>query len=86
MEAVVVMETHGLVRAHQGMQPEARLLQALARTRVAAVQDGLPVFLGEGVDGAEERAKARVVVNVLLAVGGEQKVAARLEAELAEDA
>lgn len=54
LEAVVIMEAHGLVRAHQGMQPEARLLQAPARARVAAVQDGLPVLLGEGVDGAEE--------------------------------
>lgn len=71
LEAVVVMEAHGLVRAHQGMQPEARLLQALARAGVAAVQDGPPVFLGEGVDCTEERAEARVVVHVLLAVGGE---------------
>lgn len=86
LEAVIVMEAHGLVRAYQGMQSEARLLQALARARVAAVQDGLPVFLGEGVNGTEERAEARVIVNVLLAVDGEQEVAARLEAELAKDA
>lgn len=37
LEAVVVMEAQGLVRAHQGMQLETRLLQALARARVTAV-------------------------------------------------
>ena len=81
LEAVIVMKSQGLVRTHQGMQLETRLLQALARARVAAVQDGLPVFLGEGVDSAEERAEARVVVHVLLAMGGEKEIAARLEAE-----
>lgn len=47
---------------------------------MAAVEDGLSVFLGEGVYRAEEGREVRFGVNVLLAVGGEQEVASRLQA------
>lgn len=80
LEAVVVVEAHGLVRAHERVQREAGGLQAPAAARVAAVEDGPAVLLRERVDGAEERAEVGLGVDVLLAVGGEQEVAAGLQA------
>lgn len=46
LQLVVVVEAHGLVGAHQGVQLEARGLQAFAGAGVAAVEDGLSVLLG----------------------------------------
>ena len=46
---------------------------------MAAVENRLPVLLRERVDGAEERAEVGLGVDVLLAVGGEQEVAALLQ-------
>lgn len=80
LQLVIVVEAHGLVGTHQGVRLEARGLQALAGAGVAAVEDGLSIFLGEGVYRAEEGREVRFGVNVLLAVGGEQEVASRLQA------
>lgn len=79
LQPVVVVEPHGLVRPHQGVEGEAGLLEALAAPGVAGVEDGLLVLLGEGVDGTEQGAKAPLVVDVLLAVRGEQEVPALVE-------
>ena len=79
LQLVVVVEPHRLVGAHQGVQLEARGLQAFAGAGVAAVEDGLSVLLGQGVDGVEEALEVPLSVDILLAVGGEQEIAARLQ-------
>ena len=85
LQAVVVVKAHGLVHAHARVQLEAGGLQALAGARVAGVQDRHVVFLRERVDGGEQAREVGLGVDVLLAVGGEQHVLLRLQAELGED-
>ena len=85
LQAVVVVEAHGLVHAHARVQLEARSLQALAGARVAGVQDRHVVLLGQRVDGGEQAREVRLRVDVLLAVGGQQHVAPGLQSELGED-
>ena len=85
LQAVVVVEAHGLVHAHARVQLEARGLQALAGARVAGVQNRHVVFLGQGVDRGEQAREVRLGVDVLLAVGGEQHVALGLQAEFGQD-
>lgn len=79
LQAVVVVEAHGLVHADERVERKAGGLQALARSRVAAVEDRLAVLLRKRVDGAEQRAEVGLRVDVLLAVCGEQEVAAGLQ-------
>ena len=85
LQAVVVVEAHGLVHAHALVELEARGLQALAGTRVAGVQDRHVVLLGQRVDRGEQAREVGLGVDVLLAVGGQQHVLLRLQAELGED-
>lgn len=85
LQAVVVVEAHGLVHAHARVQLEAGGLQALAGARVAGVQDRHVVFLGQRVDRGEQAREVRLGVDVLLAVRREQHVLLRLQAELGED-
>ena len=85
LQAVVVVESHGLVHAHAQVQLEAGGLQALAGARVAGVQDRHVVFLRQRVDRGEQAREVRLCVDVLLAVGGQQHVALGLQAELGED-
>lgn len=85
LQAVVVVEAHGLVHAHARVELEARGLQALAGARVAGVQDRHVVSLRERVDGGEQAREVRLGVDVLLAVRREQHVLLRLQAELGED-
>ena len=86
LQAVVVVEAHGLVHAHARVELEAGGLQALAGARVAGVQDRHVVLLGQRVDGGEQAREVRLGVDVLLAVGGQQHVAPGLKAKLGEDA
>lgn len=85
LQAVVVVEPHGLVHAHVRVELEAGGLQALAGARVAGVQDRHVVFLRERVDRGEQAREVRLGVDVLLAVGGQQHVLLRLQAELGKD-
>ena len=85
LQAVVVVEAHGLVHAHARVQLEAGGLQALAGARVAGVQDRHVVFLRERVDRGEQAREVRLGVDVLLAVGREEHVTLGLQAELGED-
>ena len=85
LQAVVVVEAHGLVHAHARVELEAGGLQALAGARVAGVQDRHVVFLRKRVDGGEQAREVRLGVDVLLAVGGKQHVLLRLQAELGKD-
>ena len=85
LQAVVVVEAHGLVHAHARVELEAGGLQALAGARVAGVQDRHVVLLGQRVDGGEQAREVGLGVDVLLAVCGQQHVALGLQAELGED-
>ena len=85
LQAVVVVEAHGLVHAHARVERKSRGLQALARAGVAGVQDRHVVPLGQGVDGREEAREVRLGVDVLLAVRREEHVALGLQAELRQD-
>ena len=85
LQAVVVVEAHGLVHAHARVQLEAGGLKALAATRVAGVQDRHVVFLRQRVDRGEQAREVRLGVDVLLAVGGQQHVALGLQVELGQD-
>ena len=85
LQAVVVVEAHGLVHAHARVELEAGGLQALAGTRVAGVQDRHVVSLGQRVDRGEQAREVRLGVDVLLAVRGEEHVALGLKAELGKD-
>ena len=85
LQAVVVMEAHGLVHAHALVELKAGSLQTLAGARVAGVQDRHVVLLGERVDRGEQAREVRLGVDVLLAVGREQHVALGLQAELGQD-
>ena len=84
LQAVVVVEAHGLVHAHARVELKAGGLQALAGARVAGVQDRHVVLLRERVDGGEQAREVGLGVDVLLAVGGEQHVALGLQTELGE--
>lgn len=85
LQAVVVVEAHGLVHAHARVQLEAGGLQAFARAGVAGVQDRHVVLLGQSVYRREQAREVRLGVDVLLAVGGEQHVALGLQAERGKD-
>ena len=85
LQAVVVVEAHGLVHAHARVELEAGGLQALAGARVAGVQDRHVVFLGKRVDRGEQAREVRLGVDVLLAVCRQQHVAPGLQSELGED-
>ena len=85
LQAVVVVEAHGLVHVHARVELEAGGLQALAGARVAGVQDRHVVLLRQRVDRGEQAREVGLGVDVLLAVGGEQHVAPGLQAELGED-
>lgn len=85
LQAVVVVEAHGLVHANARVQLEARGLQALSGARVAGVQDRHVVPLRQCVDRGEQAREVRLGVDVLLAVGGQQHVALGLQSELGED-
>ena len=85
LQAVVVVEAHGLVHAHARVELEAGGLQALAGARVAGVQDRHVVLLCQRVDRGEQAREVGLGVDVLLAVGGQQHVALGLKSELCED-
>ena len=85
LQAVVVVEAEGLVLDDAPIELEAGGGEAVARARVAAVEDGHIVFLGHTVDGVEEGAEVGVSVDVFLAVGAQEDVATLLEAKAGVD-
>ena len=76
LQAVEVVEAQWLVGNHARVEHKAAAFQALAAARVAAVEDGHVVLLGHGVHRLEEREEVRIRIDILLAVGREQDVAA----------
>ena len=85
LQAVVVVEAHGLVHADAGVELKAGGLQALAGAWVTGVQDRHVVPLGQRVNGGEQAREVDLGVDVLLAVGGQQHVLLRLQPELGQD-
>ena len=85
LQAVIVVEAHRLMHANPRVQLEARGLQTLARTRVAAVQDWHVVLLSQGVDGGEQAREVCLSVDILLAMRREQHVALRFQTKLGKN-
>lgn len=85
LQAVVVVEAEGFVPYHAAVEPESGLLEALARTRMAAVEDRHVVAFGDGVDGVEEREEILLGVDVLLAVGRQKYIFTFFESEALMD-
>lgn len=80
LQGDVVVETERLVCAHERVELGAALLDAPARPRVHAVEHGHPVLLCQCVHGVDHAREVGLVVDVLLAVRGEQDVAAGFQA------
>ena len=85
LQAVVVVETQGLVLDHPLVQLEAGLLQTLFAAGMAAVQHGHVVLLRHFIDGSEQAYEVLLRVDVLLPVGGKQNVLALLQSQAGVD-
>ena len=79
LQAVVVVETQGLVLDHPLVQLEAGLLQTLFAAGMAAVQHGHVVLLRHFIDGSKKAYEVLLRVDVFLPVGGEQNIPALLQ-------
>lgn len=85
LQTVVVVKSEWLVADDARIEPEAALLQFLARARMAAVEDRHVVLFRDGVDGVEEAEEVLLRVDVLLAVGREKDVFPFFESETLVD-
>ena len=85
LQAVVVMETQGLVLDHPLVQLEAGLLQPLFAAGMAAVQHGHIVLLRHFIDGSEQAYEVLLRVDVLLPVGGKQNVLSLFQSQAGVD-
>ena len=85
LQAVVVVETQGLVLDHPLVQLEAGLLQTLFAAGMAAVQHGHVVLLRHFIDGSEQAYEVLLRVDVLLPVGGKQNVLALFQSQAGVD-
>lgn len=85
LEAVVVVETEGLMLNDARVELEARGGKAIAGARVATVEDGHVVFLRHLVDSSEEGEEVFLRVNVFLTVSGQENELAFLQAEALVD-
>ena len=85
LQAVVVMETQGLVLDHPLVQLESGLLQTLPTARMAAVEHGHVILLRHFIDGRKEAYKVLLRVDILLPVGGKQNVLALFQSQAGVD-
>ena len=85
LQAVVVVETQGLVLDHPLVQLEAGLLQTLFAAGMAAVQHGHVILLRHFVDGRKEAYKVLLRVDILLPVGGKQNVLSLFQSQAGVD-
>ena len=85
LEAVVVVESEGLVADYALVELEAGLFDAVAAARVAAVEYRHVEFLCNGVDCVEEAEEVFLCVDVLFAVGRQKDIFALLETEALVD-
>ena len=85
LQAVVVVETQGLVLDHPLVQLESGLLQTLPTAGMAAVEHGHVILLRHFIDGRKEAYKVLLRVDVLLPVGGKQNVLALFQSQAGVD-
>ena len=85
LQAVVVVETQGLVLDHPLVQLEAGLLQTLFAAGMAAVQHGHIVLLRHFIDGSKKAHEILLRVDVLLPVGGKQNVLSLFQSQAGVD-
>ena len=81
LEAIVVVETKGLVLYDTWVELESALFDTFTRTWVATVEDGHVVLSGHAIDGVEEGEEVFLRVDVLLAMGGQKDITAFLQSE-----
>ena len=81
LEAVVVMESQGLVADDPRVETEPARLEAVTAARMAAVEDRHVISLGHGVDGVEEGEEVLFGVDVLLPVRAQEDVLPLLKPE-----
>ena len=74
LQAVVVVEAEGLVLYDARVELKAGGLQALARTRMAAIEDRHIVLLRHLVDGIEQRQEVLLRIDVLFAVSAQKDI------------
>ena len=85
LQAVIVVETQGLVLNHPLVQDEAGLLQTLFAAGMAAVQHGHVVLFRHFVDGSEQAYEVLLRVDILLPVGGKQNVLSLFQSQAGVD-
>ena len=85
LQAVVVVEAERLVLYDTTVELEARLLEALARAGMAAVENRHVVAFGDGVDCVEQAQEVALGVDILFAVGRQKDVSAFFETEASVD-
>ena len=81
LQMVIVVEAQRLVQFDAGVQPEIHRLQPLAAARMAGVQNGHVIGLGQAVDGGEQVEEVLLGVDVLFPVGGQQHILVRFQAQ-----
>ena len=84
MKLVVVEVAERLQAADERMEPKAALLDELPAPRVRRVDDGQAIAFSNAVNSVHEAQKVRFIVDVLLAVRGEQEILLRREPEACE--
>lgn len=81
LKAVVVVEAERFMTDDAIVELEAGLLEAFAASRVATVENGHVIFLGNCINRVEQREEIFLGVDVFLAVGREQDVFAFFKSE-----
>ena len=81
LQAVVIMESQGLMLNDAFVQFKAAGLKALAATGMTAVEDGHVILFCHLIDGGKEAHKVLLCVYVFFTVGREQYVLSFLQAK-----
>ena len=81
LQTIVVMEAQRLMLNHTLVKHEATLLQTLATTGMARVQDGHIVLFCHLVDSGEQRSEILLCVDVFLPMGRQKDVLSLLQSQ-----
>ena len=81
LQTIVVMEAQRLMLNHTLVKNEATLLQTLATTGMARVQDGQIVLFCHLVDSGEQRSEILLCVDVFLPVDRQKDVLSLLQSQ-----
>ena len=79
LQTIIIMEPQRLMLDHAAVQHKPGSLQALARTRMAAIQDRHVILLRHRIDRIKQRQEILLRINILLAVRRQQDVAPLLQ-------